>query len=253
MCLDICSVRVFHLPRESGIMAVNQHFAGCSFAGINFAGRNFAGCSFAGINFAVHTLQGVYVHAHHPGRIIRDFIGRKNGREGTQKIHTRSHRQNGYTGVGISAGLGTFGQPSGHRRRVSILRAEGNDVRATARGYLPERKREQFPFVGTIVCRHDDSGLADELFTIVDYGGTCIDVTIEHAIYGELSGQLNIGSRYEAEQFIEKSRLYPDAKPLSLLSGGLHMHNVGAPSREVFDLICGRLREKGILVEISGE
>ena len=136
---------------------------------------------------------------------------------------------------------------------VSILRAEGNDVRATARGYLPERKREQFPFVGTIVCRHDDSGLADELFTIVDYGGTCIDVTIEHAIYGELSGQLNIGSRYEAEQFIEKSRLYPDAKPLSLLSGGLHMHNVGAPSREVFDLICGRLREKGILVEISGE
>lgn len=136
---------------------------------------------------------------------------------------------------------------------VSILRAEGHDIRATARGYVAGRKREMFPFVGTIVCKHDDSGLADELFTIVDYGGTCIDVTIEHAIYGELSGQLNIGSRYEAEQFIEKSRLYPDAKPLSLLSDGLHMHNIGAPSREVFDLICDKLREKGILIEVSGE
>ena len=33
---------------------------------------------------------------------------------------------------------------------------------------------------------------------VADHGGTVIDVTVEHSVYGQLSGHLNISSRIEA-------------------------------------------------------
>ena len=55
-----------------------------------------------------------------------------------------------------------------------------------------------------IACRHTPEQLRDELYTIVDGGATVVDVTIEHTLYGELSGKLDLASRYDVDAFIRK-------------------------------------------------
>ena len=130
---------------------------------------------------------------------------------------------------------------------IGVLRAAGHEIEATARGYLLGAEKKAFPFTAVIACRHGCDRLEEELNTIVDFGGTVIDVSVDHGIYGQLTGRLGISSRYEVKLFMEK---VSDAdRPLSVLSGGLHFHKIGCPDEEIFNLICAALREKVILVE----
>ncbi len=130
---------------------------------------------------------------------------------------------------------------------VALLRASGEEVVATSRGYvLGNHNKYPFPFVGALVCRHTAGQLMDELYTIVDMGGTVIDVSIDHPIYGELCGSLDLASRYDVDQFLRKVN-EDDAAPISSLTGGVHMHRIGCASREVFDRIRDRLTQQGIV------
>ncbi len=128
---------------------------------------------------------------------------------------------------------------------IGVLRAAGNEIEATARGYLLNGEVKAFPFTATIACHHDWDQLEEELNTIVDFGGTVIDVSVDHGIYGQLTGHLGISSRYEIKLFLEK--VSEADKPLSVLSGGLHFHKIGCPDEEIFRLICAALKEKGFL------
>ena len=119
---------------------------------------------------------------------------------------------------------------------VALLRAEGHDIVSTPRGYLLKASDADYPYVGLIACRHDSNQMKNELYTIVDFGGTVIDVTIEHSIYGEISGFLNLSSRYEVDMFV-KSVSGENDKPLSTISGGIHLHRIGCKSEEIFNLI----------------
>ena len=130
---------------------------------------------------------------------------------------------------------------------ISILRASGHFIEATSRGYIMGDNRESFPFIGTIVCKHDSTGVAQELNAIVDCGATCIDVTIDHAVYGELTGKLDISTRFDVQLFAE--RMSGEDRPLSTLSGGLHMHRIGCQSAEMFAQVTSALRKLGLLVE----
>ncbi len=130
---------------------------------------------------------------------------------------------------------------------ISILRAGGHYIEATSRGYIMGDDRATFPFVGTIVCKHDASGVATELNAIVDCGATCIDVTIDHAVYGELTGKLDISTKFDVRLFAE--RMSGEDRPLSTLSGGLHMHRIGCQNAETFGKVCESLRNLGLLVE----
>lgn len=133
---------------------------------------------------------------------------------------------------------------------VAILRAAGYGILATSRGYRLEEstKAGEYPYVGIIACRHDQEGLKDELYTIVDFGGTIIDVTIEHAVYGELSGNLNLSSRYEVDDFLRIVREEKNSLPISSLTDGVHVHRVGCPDENIFGKIKDALAEKGILL-----
>ena len=72
---------------------------------------------------------------------------------------------------------------------IALLRAAGEAITATPRGYLLERPGGQ-PYVETrIVCEHGDDRLAEELYTVVDLGGALIDVTVEHSPSCKNSGQ----------------------------------------------------------------
>ncbi|MBQ6400989.1 MAG: transcription repressor NadR [Firmicutes bacterium] len=128
---------------------------------------------------------------------------------------------------------------------VALLRAAGEEIVATSRGYLPGGQTAAFPWTGTLVCRHSADQLKDELYAIVDLGGTVIDVSIDHPIYGELSGRLDLSSRFDVDEFL--SRVSQEgALPISSLTSGLHLHRIGCKDRDVFERIRARLVELDI-------
>ena len=128
---------------------------------------------------------------------------------------------------------------------IALLRAEGRSVIATPRGYIipvPDG------FVRTIACVHNAAQTRDELNAMVDCGCTVIDVVVEHPVYGQLTAPLAISSRYDVEQFIEKMAS-ASASPLSALTEGIHLHTLSCPDAQVFDHLCDKLREMGMLFE----
>lgn len=133
---------------------------------------------------------------------------------------------------------------------VAILRASGLNVLSTSRGYLLSKGADSpHPFVGILTCKHSSEQLKDELYTIVDYGGTVIDVIIDHAIYGEISGKLDLSSRYDVDIFLKKVEEEKNAAPISSLTDGIHIHTIGYKEQASFDLIKEALQKKGIAME----
>lgn len=87
--------------------------------------------------------------------------------------------------------------------------------------------------------------MQEELYTVVDFGATVLDVTVEHSIYGQLSGKLELSSRYDVDLFIDKIKR-TNTRPLSDLTKGIHIHKIGAIDKKVFDMAVKALKEKGI-------
>lgn len=133
---------------------------------------------------------------------------------------------------------------------VSLMRASGYEIVATSRGYIinDSQKAPDFPFTGIIACKHTNKQMKDELYTIVDFGATVIDVSIEHAVYGELSGKLDLASRYDVDQFIKVVNEEKNSTPISVLTGGIHLHRIGCRSSEMFERIKKSLTEQGIAI-----
>ena len=127
---------------------------------------------------------------------------------------------------------------------VALLRAGGLEVTATPRGYVLPRPAAGV--VHTLACRHGEREMEEELNAIVDQGCTVVDVIVYHPIYGQLTGPLQLSSRYDVSRFIARSR---HAAPLSLLTNGIHLHTVACPDEAAFRRTRAVLREKGILWE----
>ena len=131
---------------------------------------------------------------------------------------------------------------------IALLRAAEHAITATPRGYVLERQEPEHGKRFTIACRHDKDQLRTELYTIVDYGGGVLDVIVEHPIYGQLAGKLQVFSRYDADQFCEKLDSN-QAPPLCDLTGGIHLHTILCPDEGTFHRIEQQLHNQGILVK----
>ena len=127
---------------------------------------------------------------------------------------------------------------------IALLRASGNEINATPRGYI--MSREQTGVVRRIVSRHNSYDTGKELYLIVDNGCTVLDVVIEHPVYGELVGSLQLKSRYDVGQFLAKSA---QSQPLSALTGGVHLHTIACPDEESFQRVYEALKAEGFLVQ----
>ena len=127
---------------------------------------------------------------------------------------------------------------------VALLRAGGADIAATPRGYvLP---RDSAALLRTVACVHDREGMARELEIMVDHGCQVVDVVVEHPIYGQLTGQLHLASRYDVGEFI-RSVSESSAKPLADLTGGIHLHTLRCSSEEAFLRVRAALDQAGLL------
>lgn len=130
---------------------------------------------------------------------------------------------------------------------VAILRASGEEIMATPRGYqLPQPKQRVHSAV--IACKHEPERTAEELQTLVDHGVKILDVIVEHPLYGELRGSLMLESRSDVQDFLDQVRS-SKATLLSALTGGVHLHTVEASRPEAISRAKADLRRRGILLK----
>lgn len=132
---------------------------------------------------------------------------------------------------------------------IALLRAVNKNILSTNKGYILfvektsiNRKKR------TYKVKHKDEEILDELNTIVDFGGRILDVVVEHDIYGQISVDLIVNSRADAEAFVKSVAKYK-TKPLNDLTHGLHFHTVEADSEEILDKIENELNKKGYLIK----
>lgn len=128
---------------------------------------------------------------------------------------------------------------------VALLRAEGEAIVATLKGYEYEA---QYTHKAIIVCRHFPSDTADELTRIVKAGGTIVDVEVSHPLYGQLKGMLQIKTVADVNLFVGKLK-EQQGHLLSELTDGVHTHTVAYETPAQLTAIQATLREAGYLYE----
>lgn len=126
---------------------------------------------------------------------------------------------------------------------ISVLKASGYEILSTHFGYVMNKsllsKRVFKVF-------HTTEQTEDELRTIIDMGGTVVDVFVWHKAYGKLQAQLNIFSHERVEQFIDSIRSGKSSE-LMHITGGYHYHTVEAESEEILDKIEKALSDKNYI------
>ena len=130
---------------------------------------------------------------------------------------------------------------------VAVLRASGHAILAEHRGYVLDIPKGE-GLLRSIICRHGREDIRNEFYTVVDNGGSVLDIIVEHAVYGQLSATISISSRKDVDDFVRKVTL-SGASQLSTLTDGIHIHTIRVPSEEAFDVICEKLSEQGLLID----
>ena len=127
---------------------------------------------------------------------------------------------------------------------IALLRSAGEEITATPRGYVTPKKARGV--IRRIAVKHTPQEMETELNAVVDQGCTVVDVIVEHPVYGQLTGPLQISNRYEVRQFIERCE---NAEPLSRLTDGIHLHTLLCPDAAAFERTKTALRALGMLLE----
>ena len=93
------------------------------------------------------------------------------------------------------------------------------------------------------------SNMERELNAIVDAGGEVVDVIVEHPVYGQLTGLLAVRSRYDVAEFVRRVEEH-GARPLSALTGGIHLHTVRCPDEKTFRRVRKSLEAENFLLNM---
>lgn len=132
---------------------------------------------------------------------------------------------------------------------MALLRISHRNIISTNRGYLLYEETPRREWCRREVrVRHSKEDIVRELDCIVDAGGWVVDVIVEHEIYGRLTGDLVIRSRADVREFMRKVELYR-TKPLTELTGGVHLHTIEAEREETLDAVEKALADAGFLCE----
>lgn len=114
-----------------------------------------------------------------------------------------------------------LGQVTGVSRQVvvqdiALLRTEGYPIVSTAKGYLLNE-----PKCATRVLKvcHTNEQVEEELTTIVDLGGTVLNVMVNHRVYGRVEAALNIRNRRDVQGFLNDLRTGKSVPLLNVTSG----------------------------------
>lgn len=132
---------------------------------------------------------------------------------------------------------------------IALLRAENRNILSTNKGYVIFHPQEKhIGYTAVITVNHTPEQALDEMLSIVEYGGSMLDVFIDHDLYGQIRANLVINDVDDANEFCHKLSSN-NTTHLREFSEGNHYHTISAPSEKTLDLIRKELQEKGILVE----
>jgi uncharacterized protein len=131
---------------------------------------------------------------------------------------------------------------------IALLRAAGKPIVATPRGYVLASSLSLHSQRAVIAVRHDPADTEEELSILLDLGLRVLDVVVDHPIYGELRGMLMLDSREDLREWLGTIR-DRNARLLSELTGGVHLHTVEAPRADLLERALAALRERGFLLE----
>lgn len=130
---------------------------------------------------------------------------------------------------------------------MAVLRAQGERILATPRGYTLLRESPQAGVTALVAVVHSPEHTRDELYTMVDLGLEVVDVIVDHPVYGQLTGVLSLSDRAEVDQFMN-TIVETKAGLLSSLTRGVHLHTVRGKDRRQIDALEEQLRKKGYLL-----
>lgn len=130
---------------------------------------------------------------------------------------------------------------------IALLRREGNEVISTHHGYV--LARHGGPCRRLYKVCHDETRVQEELYAIIDLGGTVEDVIVNHRFFGKIEAKLGLSSRREARRFIDEIT-HSKSTLLCKTTSGYHFHHVSADSDEVLDEIAAELQRLGLTAEL---
>ena len=128
---------------------------------------------------------------------------------------------------------------------ITVLKGLGYEILSTHNGYIIQKS----PLKECVFkVYHTTEQTEDELNTIVNLGGTVVDVFVWHKVYGKMTAPLNIFSSLHIKQFIEGVRSGKSSELMNI-TGGYHYHTVRADSEEVLDRIQSALEKRGYIAQ----
>ena len=130
---------------------------------------------------------------------------------------------------------------------ITVLKGSGYEILSTHNGYVMQKsplKERVFKL------KHTTEQTEDELNSVVDLGGTVVDVFVWHKVYGKISVALNIFSERGVLQFMDGIKSGKSSE-LMHITDGYHYHTVRAESVTVLDKIENALRESGYLIAVE--
>lgn len=130
---------------------------------------------------------------------------------------------------------------------IALLRASGIDIVSNSRGYRLNKKSTGL-LETKLAVKHRPDQVEEELRLIVENGGIVVDVIIEHELYGEIKGTVDIKNDAEVTAFLNKVE-QAHATLLSSLTEGIHLHTIQYPNEETLVKIKQALSQAGILLE----
>jgi uncharacterized protein len=134
---------------------------------------------------------------------------------------------------------------------IAVLRAAGATVVPSPRGYLWRPSDDGLERAGRVrarvAVRHSQAETATELHALVAAGVRVVDVVVEHPLYGELRGYLDLGTPEEVDAWVESLARH-QASLLSVLTGGVHLHTLEATDPLALTEARDRLAALGFLL-----
>ena len=130
---------------------------------------------------------------------------------------------------------------------IALLRAVDKNIISTNKGYM-FFEPDEFKSNRIFMVRHNDEQMRDELNTIVDNGGKILDVIVEHEVYGTITADLQIATRYDVSEFMDK--ISGSSRPLKYLTDGVQYHTVEEDNEQTLDRIDEQLKYKGYLISV---
>ncbi|MBM7558455.1 transcription repressor NadR [Marinitoga litoralis] len=126
---------------------------------------------------------------------------------------------------------------------ISKLKTEGYNITSTRDGYILEREKG---IRKMIAVKHSSDEIEDELFSIVKAGGKILDVIVEHPIYGEIKGRIDVENENDIIKFLSLLKT-THATPLLELSNGIHIHTIEVKDDETFEKVKNAIKKYLIL------